>query len=426
MSQSAISGHLQGDISVAEVCAQLEKILASSWFKNSKRHTRFLRYIVEKTISGDIQDIKERSIGIEVFDRRPDYDLANDAIVRVAAGDIRKRLAQYYIHEGKSAEIVLELPSGSYAPVFCAPNHSLEVQEVPQEALSISPFLPVSEPISDLKSIPEPVTPSKLPHMGSSSRRRFLAVALSTLLVLAALAGVFAYLLRPSRALGAFWKPMMIADQSALVCIGDLQFVMDPDTTEITAEPVNQVIRHRNHIGQSDLSAMARLTGVLGREGRPSKVILADNANLSDLRTQPAIFIGAFDNPWSQRVLQDSAIRLRRDPITGNGSIVSYQKSKEVNWAVDLNTPLGTVHRDYALIARFESPLTGQTDLVLAGVGPYGTAAASEFVSNPEYFRQFSSQAPRGWERKNIEIVLSTDVVDGRSAPPRMIFFDVR
>jgi hypothetical protein len=82
--------------------------------------------------------------------------------------------------------------------------------------------------------------------------------------------------------------------------------------------------------------------------------------------------------------------------------------------------------QDVGLISRVVSPATGQVELVIAGVGRCGTIAASEFVTRSEYFRQFASQAPSGWENRNVQIVVSTNVINARSGPPHMVMFDVR
>src|SRR6266498_2847628 len=79
----------------AAVHAQLERILSSSVFRNSKRYSSVLKYVVERTVEGAGDQLKERTIGIEVFGRVPDYDTASDHAVRSAAAEIRKRLAQY-------------------------------------------------------------------------------------------------------------------------------------------------------------------------------------------------------------------------------------------------------------------------------------------------------------------------------------------
>ena len=102
---------------------QLERLLASPLFHSSKRYAQFLRFVVGRTLEGQGHDLKERILGIEVFDRSPDYDTNTDPIVRVTAAEIRKRIEQYYHDPKHSQEIRLFLPSGSYAPQFSWPGY---------------------------------------------------------------------------------------------------------------------------------------------------------------------------------------------------------------------------------------------------------------------------------------------------------------
>src|ERR1051325_10891775 len=98
------------------VRAELERILASSAFRGSRRCCRFLEYSVQHVLQGHGQEeLRERNIGIEVFQRAPDYDTAEDAIVRVTANEVRKRLAQYYQDSGAGSDPVITLPAGAYA-----------------------------------------------------------------------------------------------------------------------------------------------------------------------------------------------------------------------------------------------------------------------------------------------------------------------
>lgn len=399
----------------------MELILSSPFFKNSKRHTRFLRYIVEKTLSGRSEEIKERSIGIEVFDRAANYDLANDAIVRVGAAEIRKRLAQYYVDEAHASELRIELPTGCYVPVF-VPNGLAEATDgATQSGPSESPEAPLSIP-QTAKEAASADTPQPI-----LKRRPGLRFAIwSGAVVVLALAGAMViYQNRPERTLEEFWAPLLEGDQVA-VCIGDLNWIMQ-DNSDISTEPVSQLMSRRNHVGPHDVGALARLSGYLGEHRKRTTVYLADGANLTDLRAQPSVFIGgAFDNQWTKRIMSDLRFKFQLDSVHNMQILMDSQSPKHPSWSIDLGQPLSAVSRDYAVVARVKSPLTGQEDLIVAGLGPYGTTAASEFVSNPEYFRAFASQAPHGWEHKDIEIVLSTDVVDGRSASPRLIAFDVR
>ena len=98
----------------AAVREQLERLVTHSLFANSKRYPALLAYVVEQTLLGKASDLKERSIGIEVFGRSPSYDANADPIVRITAGEVRKRLSQYYYDASHAGELVRELPIGTY------------------------------------------------------------------------------------------------------------------------------------------------------------------------------------------------------------------------------------------------------------------------------------------------------------------------
>ena len=97
---------------------ELSAILASPHFRNSKRYPNMLRYVVEKSLNGQVDDLKERTLGVEVFGRQPDYDTNADPVVRVSAGEVRKRIAQYYHETVGERKIQIDLPTGSYVPEF--------------------------------------------------------------------------------------------------------------------------------------------------------------------------------------------------------------------------------------------------------------------------------------------------------------------
>lgn len=104
------------DFEETEVRDQLERILASSVFRNSRRASAMLRYTVERALGDEADALKERTIGIEVFGRPPGYDTSADHIVRSTAGDVRRRLAQFYQENGGGIRI--DFQAGSYVPHF--------------------------------------------------------------------------------------------------------------------------------------------------------------------------------------------------------------------------------------------------------------------------------------------------------------------
>src|SRR5215831_16483383 len=101
-----------------QIRQELDRVLASHEFRASKRSQDFLRYVTEHTLRGHADQLKERTIGIEVFGRSTDYEPSDDATVRVKAGEVRKRLGIYYSTEGSRDPVRIELPTGTYVPEF--------------------------------------------------------------------------------------------------------------------------------------------------------------------------------------------------------------------------------------------------------------------------------------------------------------------
>jgi TolB-like protein len=101
-----------------EVRAQLQRLLASAALAGSTRLRRFLSFTVERALAGDGQPLKEYTVGIEVFDRGPDYDPRIDSIVRVEAGRLRARLDEYYRGTGSGDPVIIRIPRGGYTPIF--------------------------------------------------------------------------------------------------------------------------------------------------------------------------------------------------------------------------------------------------------------------------------------------------------------------
>jgi hypothetical protein len=98
------------------ILRELQAVLASPHFAASKRYPALLKYIVENTLAGKSDLLKERTLGVEVFDRPATYDTNADTVVRYTAGEVRKRLQLFYHEEGRHSSIRISLPAGSYDP----------------------------------------------------------------------------------------------------------------------------------------------------------------------------------------------------------------------------------------------------------------------------------------------------------------------
>lgn len=132
---------------VSEIQSELERILESPWLRESAALKALLRHVVEETVAGRQAGLKEYALGLAVFHRPGDYDPRNDAIVRVQASQLRKKLAAYYENEGRGATLKIELPRGGYVPQFVAQtSHELVVATEGSAAVPAVPGLPEPKP----------------------------------------------------------------------------------------------------------------------------------------------------------------------------------------------------------------------------------------------------------------------------------------
>lgn len=114
--------HVSANPAADQIREQVGRILASRLFARSERLCRFVRFCVDLTLDGRSDELKEQLIGVEVFDRRGDYDPRTDPIVRVEARRLRAKLKAYYASQGKPDSLLIELPKGAYVPAFRTRN----------------------------------------------------------------------------------------------------------------------------------------------------------------------------------------------------------------------------------------------------------------------------------------------------------------
>ena len=125
-----------------EVLAALDSMLACPLFTRAERQSRLLRFIVENSLKGDLEALREISIGLEVYDRPPDFDPKDDTIVRVEASRLRSRLAEYYDGDGRDVPIRISIPRGGYVAAFASPAPAA-LQHPPATTHSEPPSAPL-------------------------------------------------------------------------------------------------------------------------------------------------------------------------------------------------------------------------------------------------------------------------------------------
>ena len=171
------------------------------------------------------------------------------------------------------------------------------------------------------------------------------------------------------------------------------------------------------HVSVSIAIALAHLSGVLEQHKKAYEVKESPETTLTDIRSRPIVLVGAINNDWTMRLT--SPLRLHFTfAANGVDSIDDTANPRQTDWILDSSKPYLSVTADYAIVARFRDPTTEGPVMVIAGLGPYGTEAASEFVQSPQYLAQLAAKMPRGWENKNLELVLKTNVIGSKAGPP--------
>jgi hypothetical protein len=384
----------------AQVREELNRVLACHEFRSSKRSQDFLRYVVENTLQGHGDMLKERTIGIEVFGRPTSYDPSDDATVRVKAGEVRKRLGRYYSDQGSRNPIRIELPSGTYIPEFqpvIGPPSSPPAQS-PDDAPAAAP-LPAS-----LTLRPSAVTP----------RRAAFAV-----MVLAA-AGVLVWVLtRPAvTTLNQFWAPVLNGSSPLQLCAAYVPVYgvdIDPSLTPPTRVE-DFTLLNDQFVGGGDLIATSRLTAMLSRLGRPYRVKLGNDVSFADLRSGPAILVGFSYTRWKQISNQ---MRFFVDGYRRPAGITDDGKATE--WVLPELPRDRHTTEDYAIVSRVFHPDTHAMLVELAGITQYGTDAAADLVTNPDLMAEALRGAPRDWQKKNLQLVLHVKVISGAPSSPKVV-----
>jgi hypothetical protein len=379
---------------------QLERLLANPYFSHSRRFPSFLRFIVTQTLSGRTDLLKERTLGMEVFGKSANYDTANDPIVRVTAAEIRKRIAQYYQDPAHEHELRLSLPSGSYVPKFDPPHSFLLTH-------------------GELESVTGLSTGPHVDSAASARRAWVTPVLTSVVLVLMAVGGWVWWQSLQTTALMEFWAPVLNSSDPVLFCIAD-QTQYTAIALRDAQDPSRQQVLHDNltAVVIDDLTPTVKIAGFLQSNHKKYSMRGEGSTTLMDLRAGPSVFIGAYDNQWTLRLLKPLRFHFVNDESMTHFGIVDSNSKTPTTWVVDRTQQIATNnYRDYAIVARFTDSTTGKLTVVAAGVGRGGTIAAGELLTDAA---QLAPVLRGAGDKHNIELVLSTPIIGGEPGPPRV------
>jgi hypothetical protein len=373
---------------------QLAQILASPEFRASQRCQEFLRFVVEQSLAGHADALKERTIGVEAFGRAADYETNLDGVVRIKASEVRKRLSLYYAGSGKEARVVIGLPVGTYVPHFSITSGDGS----PANAAAISG--------------------SQVTHSGGSKSRAprsMLGIALIAIVAAAALSlsAYWWHSYHASSVLSEFWEPILRAPGPVLIAAAYV-----PVYAHDARIPNNQgelILMPDQYVGGGDLVAAARVAGMLGRLGRTSEVRVGNAISFQDLRNSPTVLVGYSSTQWKD-LTQDFRFYVDdsdRGMIRDNG--------KPTEWYPhNINRDFHT-DEDYAVISRAFLPQTHSMLVLISGCTQYGTEGAADLITHPELLAGALRQAPAGWQHKNLQVVIRMRVIANAAASPEVV-----
>jgi len=415
------------------VLRELESILNSSPFRSSHQCQTLLRYLVENSLDGRKEMLKERLIGMEVFGRKPDYATGEDPIVRARVGEVRKRLAQYFLsEESNGANFQLIIPPRSYLVQF---QNRLQEPAAQGTAGAIELALQSQEAES-----PQPPSAGHLP----SARRWKPWTALAAFLVLAVATLVFVAVLSrrtpPQSASDLFWAPIMASPNPAMICIarpilylprgvlydryarihpGTFQTMTDKNNQVLPLDPSEKItwgdigVANDYGVAVGDVYVAVSLAAFFAQMRKKDEMRIGTGCSFEDLRNAPAVVIGAFNNRWTADLTSDLhfAFEWRK---------IREQTPPGRTWTQQFG-PDGKVSADYGLVTRLVNSKTGQAMVVVAGLGSEGTQASGELVTSPQYLDEALKSVPKDWSHRNIQLVVRTDLHEEQPGPPQVI-----
>ena len=365
--------------------------------------------------------LKERTLGVEVFERAPDYDTNADPIIRMTAGEIRKRIAQYYHDPAHRDEPQIDLPSGSYTAQFHLPKSV----DDPHEAIADTFPAPLSKEVT-----PDQLTKHNrlAGHIRSTWTRWLGLFSGVAFILLIAWYFAFARLHRSSTELA--WGGVLDNRSTTFIVVGDNSLNSSPYLTTDPNSTIDQPSASaRHHMGTETLSysetrALVRLVRILDDNKTQYNLLTASGTTFADLRQGPAILLGGLNNPWTLRAQQQLRYRLATDN-NGLDWISDAREPGSRKFSVDVKLPYSSLNADYAIVARFYDSNTQKPTLVVAGLAEDGTKAASEFITDEKQLQESVGESLRGSKGKNFEVVLGTQVINGVSGPPRVLAIEI-
>jgi hypothetical protein len=399
----------------------IKEIVEGAAFKGSHRSGQFLKYVVDQAIAGHFECLKERIIGVELFRRSPSYDTGDDAIVRVTASDVRRRLLQHYGTYGNTSEFRIQLPLGSYVPEITrdsshapkggpsesvAPhngtgkNHSHFVAEAPAP-LAVSPTRDTAM---------SGVLTSDVTRQRDRTKPQVLAFGLILVTInLAAWALIWsrgrsrepesasvstlpwsAFFNSP-RTTEIITSDPNIAEIQGLtdaqITVSDYanhKYIPEPNTLTSQIRQFCQIILRGDKAAAVDTPIVAGIAELAATYRRKVGVHAARDIQFSDLKNDDNfVFLGSpRSDPWSSLFAEQLDFQFMWDKKTGQEIIRNvHPKANELSLYIPTAAGWAT-GQSFAILGLVRNPDQDGQVLLIAGANGEGTAAAGKLATD--------------------------------------------
>jgi hypothetical protein len=380
-------------LSTFEIREELRRVLQSRYFANAPKKRRFLEFVTEQALLGGGEKLNEFLIGVEVYDRGPDFNPQQDPIVRVQAHEIRRALRNYYEEEGRTSPWRIDLPAGHYVPAFSKVSPA---EEAPSEVREGR--VEKASPRSGL-----------LPYVLAL----VLAVACAVLTILlvrerSRLETALRAQHTPTKlpdALEWFWEPFLPPAAPPIIVIPNhplLRAAHEGDSAQILAHgheiPKDQLPEFRDTIhfrelkkflfvpNTTDFTAVGETMGLLNffdlfsRAGQKVRLTQSRLVNFDEIKQGNAIFLGG-NQSWSGRVFLDpKGFRFQAGVILNNNP----RAGEKLVYKPEFDPITNALTRDYALILMLPNERKENRILLVYGIYTQGSQAAIEYITSAE------------------------------------------
>lgn len=456
LTNSSLAPHEHEDVgsrSPERLQQALDQILSSGPFRNTLQCQNLLRYIVKHSLAGEDNLLRERVIGSEIFGRRPDYETGDDPVVRIRVAEVRKRLAQYYQSLHETPEVHIEIPSGCYRATFrwnnsfhSTINEQVEalvtfVQEAELGAVStlearLHP-LPQAAPTPETPQIA--TVPDVLPPPSAKKKTWKIWSLAGASLLLAGIAGFTSlnWNSPQARHFKEFWGPWTNSPKPVIIVIGSNAVYRLSDSVTDQYAKDHQLEAHGQEffvpfaptatlhgsdlhpsvdsfVALGDVASVSALVANVTRQKQSFQERFPNDISFAELRNSPTLLVGGFNNPMTLDLTKGLRFVMR-----ARNEIDDMQDPNR-RWLLHASIDSRDTE-DYAIVSRLIQKPGDAPILSVAGMGQYGTLAASDFVCSPSAISEMTRLLPKDWASRNLQLILHVKVIDFKPAATEVV-----